>query len=83
MRCLVSCHHLTCIGKDGGGEEAEGVDTCVKKKYKKGEQLKEREGMCTRCNQKLVSLFLLHTNGPLHGNVHIIGVSYNFKPVTK
>lgn len=31
MRCLVSCHHLTCIGKDGGGEEAEGVDACVNK----------------------------------------------------
>lgn len=27
MRRLVSCHHLTSIGKDGGGEEAEGVDT--------------------------------------------------------
>ena len=32
MRRLVSCHHLTCVGKDGGGEEAEGVDTCVKTK---------------------------------------------------
>lgn len=26
MRRLVSRHHLTCIGKDGGGEEAKGVD---------------------------------------------------------
>lgn len=27
MRRLVSCHHLTCVGKDGGREEAEGVNT--------------------------------------------------------
>lgn len=26
MRRLVSRHHLTCVGKDGGGEEAKGVD---------------------------------------------------------
>lgn len=25
---LVSCHHLARIGKDGGGEEAKGVDAC-------------------------------------------------------
>lgn len=27
VRRLVSRHHLTCVGKDGGGEEAKGVDT--------------------------------------------------------
>lgn len=31
MRGLVTCHHLSCIGKDGGSEEAKGVDTCLKK----------------------------------------------------
>lgn len=30
----MSRHHLTCIGKDGGGKEAERVDTCVLKKKK-------------------------------------------------
>lgn len=28
MRGLVTCHHLSCVGEDGGGEEAEGVDAC-------------------------------------------------------
>lgn len=39
MRRLVSCHHLTSIGKDGGGEEAEGVDTCAKKR----DEVREKE----------------------------------------
>ena len=27
MRRLVSCHHLASVGKNSGGEQAEGVDT--------------------------------------------------------
>lgn len=29
MRRLVSCHNLAGIGEDGGGEQAEGIDTWV------------------------------------------------------
>lgn len=29
MRRLVSCHYLTGIGEDGGGEQAEGIDAWV------------------------------------------------------
>lgn len=28
----MTCHHLSRIGEDGGGEEAKGVDTCIKKR---------------------------------------------------
>lgn len=41
MGGLVTCHHLSCIGEDGGGEKAEGIDTCVKKK---GTKRDGREG---------------------------------------
>lgn len=34
MRCLVSCHHLTSVCKDGGGEEAEGVDACLNERVR-------------------------------------------------
>lgn len=27
VRCLVSCHYLPCIGKDGGGKEAKRIHT--------------------------------------------------------
>lgn len=33
MRRLVACHHLASIGKDGGGEQAKGIDTWVGDKY--------------------------------------------------
>lgn len=49
VRRLVSCHHLTCIGKDGGGEEAEGVDTYVKKE--KRDKVRKRK-KCVYVNSK-------------------------------
>lgn len=33
MRRLVTCHHLASIGEDGGGEQAEGIDTWVEDEY--------------------------------------------------
>lgn len=36
MRGLVTCHHLSCIGKDGGRKEAEGVDACIKNRREEG-----------------------------------------------
>lgn len=63
MRRLVSCHHLTCVGKDGGCEEAKGVDTCVKKRGQS-----EREGCI--CKLKITeSIRLVRVrNNHLNGN---------------
>lgn len=33
MRRLVTCHHLASIGEDGGGEQAESIDTWVGDEY--------------------------------------------------
>lgn len=54
MRRLVSRHHLTCVGKDGGGEEAKGVDTWNKNK---GESVYDLWGKKRRSERELAFLF--------------------------
>lgn len=46
MRRLVTCHHLSCVGEDGGGKEAKGVDTCIKNRRRKEEEMKGGGDKC-------------------------------------
>lgn len=63
MRRLVSCHHLTGIGEDGGGKEPEGIDTCVTKR--ETHKWDKKEGMCL-CKPKTRLLRNNHLNADLN-----------------
>lgn len=58
MGGLVTCHHLACVGEDGGGEEAEGVDTWYKKKKKKKEIGGSEGGETENGNQSVRSSYM-------------------------
>lgn len=59
MRRLVSRHHLTCVGEDGGGEEAKGVDTWNKNKGESVYDLWGREKVRERTGLSLLYFIFL------------------------